>query len=291
MQTIDITITERIPQAAGAVQFILQPQVAVPYKAGQFLPFVTWLNGQEVRRSYSLCSAPVLNEPWSIVLKPVPNGLMSRWWVQHARPGMVLQSMPPAGMFTLPDITDIPLLQFFLFAAGSGIAPILSMLKQLLYAHPAHHAVLVYSNSSPHHTIFANELRALQLQFVQRLQIIWMYSNHPNLMQARLSTYTLQAIMQQYRTLPYTQVYAYACGPWAYMQMVQVTLLTLGLPAAHYRREVFDDAPPSTTSQPRYYDKNNRTIRLSYQGVSHSLYVRYNQSILEAALQAGIPLP
>jgi ferredoxin-NADP reductase len=289
MNAIELHIEAIRSEAPDAKTFVFSSPHPVDYTAGQFLSFLFWRNGQEVRRSYSISSAPAAGEPLSITLKRVSNGLISRWWIDEAKVGDAVQALPPTGLFTLPPAADVPK-QVFLLAAGSGISPIYSLLKQALLSRPDVEIVLIYSNSSAEETIFRNELLHLQTQFPDILKVVWLFSNHPNLMEARLSPYILQHLLALHRKLPWTQVWANTCGPYDYMQMVRVNLFTMGLPAEHFRREVFD-AVTLSSHVPRYFDETDRLITLHFQGLAHRLMVPYRQSILDAALKAGIDLP
>jgi ferredoxin-NADP reductase len=128
--------------------FAANPAHSLSYQSGQFLTLVLKKHRQEHRRSYSIISAPVLHEPLGIGVKRIGNGLFSRYLIDQAKPGDQLLTSGVGGLFTLPDqVQDYR--QVFFFAAGSGITPILSLLKTVLYAHPLLKAVLIYSNHTP----------------------------------------------------------------------------------------------------------------------------------------------
>ena len=157
----------------------------VNYKAGQYLTFVYHSHNEEVRRSYSITSSPVLNEPLSIGVKRIENGLFSRKLIDNAKIDDELITIGAGGLFVLPD--DIKnYKQVFFFAAGSGITPVYSLIKTLLFAHTNINVVLIYSNASPEKTVFFNELKTLEQKFKQRFHAEFLFSNIVDLSQARL---------------------------------------------------------------------------------------------------------
>ena len=133
----------------------------INYKAGQYLTFVYHWHNEEVRRSYSITSSPVLNEPLAIGVKRIENGLFSRKLIDSAKPNDELISIGAGGLFVLPD--DIEnYKQVFFFAAGSGITPVYSLIKTLLHVYANINVVLIYSNASPEKTVFLYELKTLE---------------------------------------------------------------------------------------------------------------------------------
>ncbi|WP_187260827.1 ferredoxin--NADP reductase [Pontibacter beigongshangensis] len=259
------------------------------YKAGQYLTFVHRFQGEEVRRSYSIISSPALQEPLAIGVKRIENGYFSRQLVDHARPGDVVLTTGAAGFFTLPDDMT-PFKQVFLLAAGSGITPVLSILKTVLAAHPAVQVVLIYSNSSAQKTAFRDYLLQLKEQYRERLQLELLYSNSENLLRARLHRELLHLFLQQYAAAPLTQTLFYVCGPLNYMRMCQYTLRQAKVPLSNIRKESFniDKSPPPPVRPP---DMAAHTVKLWYRNEPYLLRVQYPDSILKVARKAGLKVP
>jgi ferredoxin-NADP reductase len=175
-------ITESIK---GFKTFSFESNKVINYKAGQYLTLVRHERNEEIRRSYSITSTPALNEELSIGVKRIENGLFSRLLVDYAVAGDELITIGAGGLFVLPD--DVSLYkQVFFFAAGSGITPIYSLIKTLLYAYEYIDVVLVYSNASIEKTIFFNQLQALQQKFSNRFRVKFLFSNNVELSKARL---------------------------------------------------------------------------------------------------------
>ena len=173
-----LRIKEIITETREAKTFILEsPDGNDPdYKAGQFLTFIFDTPFGEQRRNYSLSSSPDLEEPVSITVKKMANGVFSRKLIDTAQPGDWLTTIGASGFFTLPaDMSNYR--QLFLLAAGSGITPVYSLLKTVLYKFPQIKVVLIYSNHSKDDTIFYYALQQMCLQYPGQLQVEWLFSN------------------------------------------------------------------------------------------------------------------
>ncbi|MES2778037.1 MAG: ferredoxin--NADP reductase [Bacteroidota bacterium] len=285
---LQITATRQETDSAKTLFLRAVENMPLPYEAGQFLTFIFDQHGREVRRSYSLSSSPDNAEELSITVKQEPNGSISRWLVQHAKPGDILHALPPSGMFTIQPQTaprDI-----FLIAAGSGIAPIYSILKTILIKEPGSHVILVYSNHNESTAIFYHQLIQLQQQHPKQLHIEFLFSNRQDIFKARLSAVSLEMLLQRHLHFEKHDALVYTCGPYYFMQMVQIVALTNGFAKENIRKEIFTIGTEAEASK-QYYDHTDRTIILQYQGVTQELLVPYNKSILNAALDKGIDLP
>lgn len=270
--------------------FVLQPADGLPlhYQAGQFLTFVFSKRGGEDRRSYSISSAPALHEPLSITVKRIENGEYSRKLVDRARPGDELTSTGAGGFFVLPA-GMAAYSQFFFMAAGTGITPVLPLVKTLLFLHPHVSVVLIYSNRSAAATLFYDELQQLQELFAARLTVEYLFSTARQLQRARLGKALLQELLLQHRKAETGNTLFYTCGPFDYMRMVTIVLLENRVPAQHIRKEHFTAA--ATVSPVKPPDTDPHLVVIQLQGQRLQLETRYPQTILEAAKKAGIALP
>jgi ferredoxin-NADP reductase len=284
-----LTITHIREEVPGVKIFTLSGADALPYKAGQYLTLVHHGPHGEVRRSYSITSSPVLDEPLMIGVKRIENGLFSRMLVDNARVGDKLTATGIGGLFTLPE-DDTAAQQLFFLAAGSGITPIYSLLKTLLHSRPALSAVLLYSNSSPEKTMFLEPLRQLATQFPDRLHIEFIFSNSPDLSRARLHKDLLQSYLHTLSKAPYEQQLYYLCGPDNYMRLMSFALRQAGIPERNIRKEIFntDIRKPVKVMPP---DTAAHHVTLYLHGQTHTLLSRYPHTILQSARQAGITLP
>lgn len=287
---IKITITAIGEEAPGVKTFEFGGDDAknITYKPGQYLTFAHQVHDGEVRRSYSITSSPVLHEPLTIGVKRVDNGFFSRLLVDDAKVGDQLYTIGATGLFTLPD--DLSnYRQVFLLAAGSGITPIYSLLKTLLYAHPEMRVVLIYSNNNPSKAIFREQLEQLAQTFPQQLTVEFLYSVSPDLARARLYKDLLQQLLRQYAAAPYHQVLFYLCGPTTYMRMCFYALRQVGVPNDNIRRESFSSVKVKVPILPP--DTDEHTVVLHLKSREYQLQVQYPQTILQAAREARIPLP
>ena len=259
----------------------------ITYKAGQYLTLVRTENGSEIRRSYSITSSPVLNEPLSIGVKRVENGMFSRALVDYARPGDELVTTGSGGLFVLPENLP-PQQQLFFLAAGSGITPIFSLLKTALYGYPFLSAVLVYSNASEEKAIFLNELKKLQAAFPGRFRLELLFSNSADLFRARLHRDLIFSLLNQY--VQGIETLYYLCGPESYMRLCTYTLQEFGVASTQIRKENFytghlvrrDASPP---------DQESHSALIRLQNSTYAVDVRYPDSILRAAQKVGLVLP
>ncbi|GAA4745748.1 ferredoxin--NADP reductase [Flavisolibacter ginsenosidimutans] len=261
----------------------------ISYKAGQYLTLVHFEGGEELRRSYSITSAPALSELLSIGVKRVENGAFSRILIDRAKPGDELLTTGAGGFFVLPD--DVHRYQqIFFFAAGSGITPAYSLLKTILYTQPHLSVVLVYSNASVEKTIFLKSLQILSGEFAERFHLELLFSNAVDLSKARLHRSLILSLLERYTATEKDKTLFYTCGPENYMRLCVYTLEEAGMKPAHIKRENFylttttkrDAAPP---------DKNDHTVVIKTRNKLYTVLVRYPDSILKAAKGEGIVLP
>ncbi len=262
---------------------------AVNYKAGQFLPLIfKHINGEEVRRNYSLSSSPFVDSALTITVKAVTNGEFSRILVNKANIGDELNAIVPAGYFVLPDVIDAHQ-HFYFFAAGSGITPIFSLIKTLLYTTSNTKIVLVYSNSSKAQTIFYEALEHLAATYADRFRIIYFFSDATDMARKRIGTYSLGRLFNELAIKQEVEALFYLCGPTDYMQFITIYLRSYGIKDGHIRKEQFDVLVPEIKPEPE--DKAAHHVTILFNEDIHLLTVQYPQTILQAAKEKQIDLP
>ncbi len=288
---ITLHIKRIIAETADTRSLILAHESGeeINYVAGQFLTFVFKKNnGEETRRNYSISSSPVLNEPLQITVKRIANGEISRKLIDTAKEGDVLTTIGASGFFTLPvDMGSYDQLVFF--AAGSGITPVFSLIKTVLYAHSSIQVVLIYSNHSVERTIFYQQLNNLQKQFPNRFYIEFLFSNATSFLHKRLGIYLLEKLLYKYAYSPLLRQLFYLCGPFEYMRMITIVLKNSGVTASHIRKETFIIEKPHYKPEPP--DKKPYTISLTIQQKEFSFVAQYPDTILQSAKALKIPLP
>lgn len=265
----------------------------VIYQAGQFLTFVIQLHGTEYRRSYSLSSTPGIDADLAVTVRKKENGEISRHILRHWQPGDIVTSLPPSGRFTLGTPATTPR-DILLMAAGSGITPVFSLLKQLLKDEPTARITLIYSNPARDRAIFYDALQNLQEQHPQQLTILWLFSSeisseHPY---RRLSNILLEPLVKERLIHDTGTAQFFVCGPPDYMRMILLTLTFMGFREDQLHKENFvvnTDTRIARTPPPT--DGSLKAVTLRLHGQEHRLQIPGNENILHHALDKGIHLP
>jgi ring-1,2-phenylacetyl-CoA epoxidase subunit PaaE len=229
----------------------------------------------------------------SILVKRKPNGEISRFLQDHVSVGDVLRVVPPAGRFTFapaappapgapPPPRDIGVI-----AAGSGIAPILPLIRQALREEPQSHVWLIDQNHSEADIIFAEELRALQTR-ITRISLLSAPQTH-NILPRRLNNANLEQYVRELTRFDPSASVFFCCGPEALMRMAKFTLRVMGFEEAQFRQEHFTIDPPPRAALP--VDPATRKITLSLGTRRYEFPVTFPTNILQAALDHHAPLP
>ncbi|WP_344822495.1 iron-sulfur cluster-binding domain-containing protein [Rurimicrobium arvi] len=272
----------------GVKTFTLEPLTPddnFHFQAGQFLTFVfDTPYGTEERRSYSISSAC----PLSITVKRVDNGTYSRMLHDHAQEGDLLRTIGASGFFVIQE-EAVRWKQLFFFAAGVGITPIFALLPEVLQRFPELNVVLIYSNRDEPSTLFREELKSIQQIHPDRLKIEFLYSSSKNLARARLSKWLLGNLLAEYRTVAPQEAAYYLCGPFEYMRMIRITLLSGGAPEDRIRTEDF--VPLKLIPKELPPDTQTHNVTIVQGATTISIPVTYPDTILSAAKKAGIPMP
>lgn len=220
------------------------------YKAGQYLILKFNLNGQEVRRSYSLCSSPALEEPLRVGVKRVKDGLVSNHINDNVKPGSVVEVMPPDGRF-YADVKPDNYKTYYLFSAGSGITPILSILRTVLLTEERSYVHMIYGNSNQETIMFKDELNKLQEQYPERLILAHSLSkpkssffskkNKMDYRKGRVDAEAVKWFVNEYP--PYAQnVEYYICGPGKMIENTKQALKNIDVPEERIYIESFGGA-------------------------------------------------
>ena len=261
----------------------------IEYTAGQFITFIFLdRNGREERRSYSISSIP--SESLSITVKRIPNGAYSRILVEKVKVGDVLTGLAPAGFFTLPHTSQIaPKNSFIFFAAGSGVTPIYSQIKELLKNRIAEKIVLVYSNQSKKDVIFYEQLMKLSSDYSSIFSIYFFFSDESDYRKARLSSSIVSEILTAEVGANKMNTWLYLCGPFQYMLMITIVARGLGYVHSQIRKEQFVIEQPTITTVPP--DIAGHTVTVIQNGKNISWISKYPDTILQSAKRNGIELP
>lgn len=215
------------------------------YRAGQYVTFRQQIAGEELRRSYSLCSSPAQDD-FRVAVKEVPGGRFSTWANRELKAGETLETMTPMGNFTAAEQGG----HHLAFAAGSGITPVISIIRHLLAQDAGNRFTLFYGNKRLEDIIFKAELDALEQQYAGRFKTIHMLSQaqEPGFGFGRLDRARLESSIQQGILDINGVVAAYLCGPSEMIFSLQQELERQGLASDKIRYELFT-APDSGASE------------------------------------------
>jgi ring-1,2-phenylacetyl-CoA epoxidase subunit PaaE len=278
-----------------AVAVTLEPPPGAPFefRPGQYLTFRRDFAGTEIRRSYSICSG--VDEPLRVGIKRVEGGAFSAWANDALRPGDVLDAMPPQGRFG-PEIEAGARHAYLGFAGGSGITPVLSILRSVLEGEPESRFALIYANRSAASVMFRDELEDLKNRHMGRLQVIHVLSQgapEAPLLSGRLDAERCDALLSRLVDVGGTDA-AFLCGPEGLMETAAAALGRHGMARGRIRRERFAAGQPGRLPRAaRAAAQARAATRLTVvlDGAAHGLEVAPGQTVLEAALAAGLDAP
>ncbi len=290
------------PESDGAVALALAvpPELreAFRFEPGQFLTLRTTIDGQEVRRSYSICCPPdrlLLNGELEVGIRTVQGGLFSSWATTALKPGDLLDAMPPDGRFTVRR----PRAQHRVgFAAGSGITPILSIIASTLAGQPGSKFTLVYGNRRMASVMFNEALQDLKDRYPDRLTLIHILSRQAQeapLLEGRIDAAKVGALMAT--LLPAKSMdEVFICGPEGMIEATEAALLGAGVPADRLHTERFTAAAPTgqarTQAAPTARKPDGEVeLTVMLDGRSHLLRMGRDERVLDVALDAGLDLP
>ncbi|HMD91220.1 MAG TPA: ferredoxin--NADP reductase [Trebonia sp.] len=251
---------------------------AFAYSPGQFITVrVPSDQTGSVARCYSLCSSPHAGDLPAITVKRTAGGYASNWILDNVTAGTVLDLLPPAGTFCPRSLDG----EFLLFAAGSGITPVISILKSVLAAGRGR-VTLVYANRDERSVIFADELRRLVTSAAGRLVVLhWLDSLH--------GTPAAAAIAALAR--PYAAWEPYICGPDPYLAVVRTALGQLGVPAKRIRVERFLSLAENPFEETRPSGGMAATLSVELDGTTQVLPWQPGTRMLDVLIAAGMQAP
>ena len=256
--------------------------------AGQYINLRLTLDNQEIRRAYSICSAPHSGE-LRIAVKAVRNGLFSQFANTKLKAGDVLEVGKPEGKFTFEPQADRQR-NYAAFVAGSGITPAISILKSVLKSEPKSSFVLVYGNKSPEETIFHQELHDLQSQYVGRLFVQYVYSQSKadGALSGRIDKSTVNYILKEkHASLDFDKFYL--CGPEEMINTVSDALKEKNIKESAIKFELFSASAKENTIEQSLEGHAQITVMVDDEETTFEMSAK--QTILDAALKQGIDAP
>jgi len=277
-----VPVAEVVRETGDACSLVLDVPASLAttfaYRPGQFVTvrIPSDLTGS-VARCYSLSSCPFTGERPAITVKRTADGYASNWIMSHVTAGTVLDVLPPAGMFTPASLDG----NFLLFAAGSGITPVMSILRSVLAAGRGR-VVLVYANAAEHAVIFGPELRRLAAGAVGRLVVVhWLDS--------LLGVPTAAAMVAL--ASPYASYDAFICGPDPYLAVVRAALGALGVPARRVHVERFVSLAENPFEDVPVAGGMAATLSVTLDGTTTLLPWPAGTRMLDVLISAGLDAP
>lgn len=267
------------------------------YLPGQYLTLEAEINSEKVRRSYSLCSAPYENE-WKVAIKKVPQGKFSTYANEVLTAGDELKVMQPMGNFKLScDASHAN--HYVSFAAGSGITPMLSMIKEVMESEPKSQFTLFYGNRNTESVIFREEIEGIKNRYLNRLSVHYVLSKE------RLMSDIFYGRIDEEKCRTYAKVFFnptevhsyYLCGPSQMIFTVRDTLIDLGVTESNINFELFstDDMPTGEkpVAEIAEVDRGKMSaVKVTVDGISFDFDLAYDgEDVLDAALGYGADLP
>ncbi|UFH55468.1 ferredoxin--NADP reductase [Spirosoma sp. KNUC1025] len=270
----------------------------VRYQPGQFLTFLLNVNGQKIRRSYSMASSPHVDVSLSVSVKRVPGGIASNYLCDRIKSGDVLETLEPMGTF-VPKLDPHSRRTIVLIGAGSGITPLFSIAKSALHVEPNSRIWLIYGNRNQESIIYKAHLDAMEQAYgrsrFQTTHVLSQPSYGWTGGEGRLNQHLLTRLLEQLPVAERQNANFYLCGPDGMMAEARSALSLVGVPSERVHKESFAHAPVTAgdvVEEPLTAgDSGSPEVTVLYEGSEYKFAVAPHQTILEAALDLDIDLP
>ena len=291
----DLKVKEVVNETSDAITIVFeQPEEEITYESGQFLTLISEIDGKEVRRAYSLCSSPYLNEDLAVTVKRVEEGVMSNFLNDTVQAGQSIRVMQPMGNFTtVYDGSNKR--HLLMFGGGSGITPLMSIAKSMLHQEPESIVTLIFANRNIDSIIFKEKLDALQQNYEGRFRVIHILDSAPMNWQGPSGLLNREMLEKLFERLPDWGIENskyIMCGPEGMMNNVQTLLEERDIPTDRIFRESFVAGIMNKPAEEEVGEEiKTQTVTVLYDGEEHVFDVEPDSSILETALDNDIDLP
>jgi ring-1,2-phenylacetyl-CoA epoxidase subunit PaaE len=294
-----LEVAEVVPETEDAVsiRFHVPPELAdaFRFKAGQHLTLMAVVGGEEVRRNYSLCTAPA-DEDVMVTVKRIAGGVFSNWVADELKPGERIAVMPPHGSFTAP-FEPGRANHYVGFAGGSGITPIISLIRTALSTEPASRFTLFYGNRDSSSVIFLEALADLKDRYMGRFELYHFLSDEEqdiDLFNGMLDRDTCAEAIDRLVGDPAAIADWFICGPGPMMDAAEAVLLERGIEERRIHIERFTAGRPSAAlaaaMQAAQEEAKGLAVQVTLDGRTRK--IEFNgQNILDSAREAGLPAP
>ena len=294
-----LQVLEIVPETAEAnsIRFAIPPTLrqTFAFKAGQHLTLKADIGGEEVRRNYSLCTAPD-DEDWMVTVKRIAGGVFSNWVGDHLKAGDTLDVLPPHGSFTLP-FEAAGKRRYVGFAGGSGITPIISLIKTALKTQPDSRFTLLYGNRDSQSVIFLEALASLKNRFMNRLEVHHFLAEEAEdieLFNGMLDQKMCGTAIEQLIGDPGAVDEWFICGPGPMMDAAEAALVErrVAKEKIHIERFTADRPSAAVAQEIAALQSKAAGTSLSVTLDGRTRKIQFSQAnILDSARAAGLPAP
>lgn len=295
----DLSVKKIVPETRDAITIVFdQPKgESIHYKSGQFLTLIVSVGGREIRRAYSLCTSPFVDADLAVTVKRVDKGLMSNWLADNLKAGDLVKVMEPMGQFTTEYKKDNKR-HVVMFSGGSGITPMMSIIKSMLAQEPESMVSLIYCNRDIDSIIFKETLDKLETSHEGRLQVIHVLDTAPMNWQGYSGLLNPEMLKKLFERIPdwgIEKTTYLMCGPEGMMKNVETLLHQHHIPDARIFKESFVqgtiDKDEKKEAVAGDEELKQREVTIRYDGQEYKVLVPPDQTILATALDQGIDLP
>jgi ring-1,2-phenylacetyl-CoA epoxidase subunit PaaE len=290
--SLNIKSVEKVTAKSVALSFDIPENLKenFDFKAGQYITLKTTINGEDIRRDYSICSSKNSGEV-TVGVKAVENGTFSVYANEELKAGDAIEVAEPNGRFVF-EANEVKTRTIAAFAAGSGITPILSIAKTLLEDEPFSNFILVYGNKSIADAMFVKDLLELMSVYGNRFHVHFIYSQsqEADALFGRIEKSTVNLIVKnKYKGVSIEKFYL--CGPEQMIHTVKDVLVENGMKEKSILFELFTASVEENSSSNEELPSGNSKIKVLVDEEEFEFTMSQEQSILEAALKQDIDAP
>ncbi|MBA3970637.1 MAG: 2Fe-2S iron-sulfur cluster binding domain-containing protein [Bacteroidetes bacterium] len=289
-----VDVTRETPDAVSvAFEVPADLKQDYKYKQGQYLTLKFNVKGEDLRRSYSICSSPVEENELRVAIKKVKDGRVSTFINDSLKVGDVVEVMMPMGnFFTELDASNKK--NYVLFGGGSGITPMLSILKTVLKTEPNSRITLFYGNNDESSIIFKKQIEQLAISNSDRLNVIHVLNiaplGHPEKLKGMMTKERNIELVKDYVDVAADNEY-FICGPGPMMENVVNALKDLKIPEPRVHIEYFTSPVNPEDIKPSANTAVGASATIIIDGDEHTVALEENETILEAAIRIGLDAP
>lgn len=298
---LNVSNIVRETEDATTISFAIPPDLKeeFKYKHGQYLTLRFFFEGKDERRAYSICTSPDADDYLAVTVKKVAGGEVSPYVNGLLKVGDTIDVMPPLGTFTI-NLDENNKKTYILFAGGSGITPIISILKSILYKEKQSKVILVYANSNEDTIIFRDALINLKEKFADRLTVLHQLSKPINKglehTEGRIDKQRCLGIVKLLDHSIIENAEYFMCGPGGMMNEIESALLELNIDRKKIHKESFTVAENEGTEVVKHHethapDEKVDKVTVILYGEEHVIDIADGDTILVAGIKAGIDPP